>query len=216
MDRTALEGIFRGKRMSRHQVRISEQTKLSVTRTRANKPSFALGTHILTPTGDRLVQDLKVGDLVETLDHGAQPIRATGARRFEASGDDAPIRFKAGTLNNEHDLCVTAGHRIRFAGWQADLLFGEWEVLVAARDFVNDVDVNRDVGGMVRYAYLGFDAHHIIFAERVPVESSQLVELATSAAVNKDKLVFPPLQDHEAQVLLRSYTKAKEPATPTA
>lgn len=202
--------------MLRHQVHISEQTKLSVTRVRASKPCFALGTHILTPTGDRLVQDLKVGDLVETLDHGAQPIRAMGVRRFEALGDDAPIRFEAGTLNNEHDLCVTEGHRIRFAGWQADLLFGEWEVLVAARDFVNEVDVTRDLGGMVRYAYLGFDAHHIIFAERVPVESSQFVPQAASEAASKDKLAFPPLQDHEAQVLLRSYSKAKEPATPTA
>jgi len=202
--------------MLRHQVHISEQTKLSVTRTRANKPCFALGTHILTTTGDHLVQDLKVGDLVETLDHGAQPIRAMGVRRFEALGDDAPIRFKTGTLNNERDLCVTAGHRIRFAVWQADLLFGEWEVLVAARDFVNDVDVTRDVGGMVRYAYLGFDDDHSIFAERVPVESSQLVALAASAAASNDKLAFPPLPDHEVQVLLRSYTKAKEPAKPTA
>ncbi|SFR52434.1 Hint domain-containing protein [Litoreibacter janthinus] len=202
--------------MSRHQVYISPQSELSVSRRRALKPCFALGTHILTPLGDRLVQDLKVGDLVETLDHGAQPIRATGVRRFEALDDDAPIRFKAGTLNNEHDLCVTAGHRIRFAGWQADLLFGEWEVLVAARDFVNGVDVTRDIGGMVGYAYLGFDAHHIIFAERVPVESAQTDPKAAVSGPSKDKLAFPPLQDHEAQVLLRSYAKAKEPAKPIA
>ena len=202
--------------MPRHLVQISQETKLSVSRARASKPCFALGTHILTPMGDRLIQDIKVGDLVETLDHGAQPVRAMGVRRFEALGDAAPIRFKAGTLNNEHDLCVTAGHRIRFAGWQPDLLFGEWEVLVAARDFVNNVDVIRDIGGMVRYAYLDFDAHHIIFAERVPVESSQMGARGVAEHPTKDKLAFPPLADHEAQVLLRSYTKAKEPATPTA
>ena len=164
--------------------------------------------------GDRLIQDLNVGDLVETLDDGAQPIRAMGVRRFEALDDAAPIRFKAGTLNNEHDLCVTADHRIRFAGWQSDLLFGEWEVLVAAREFINNVDVTRDIGGMVRYAYLGFDVHHIIFAERVPVESSQ-IDLGEVSAAAKGKLAFPPLQNHEAQVLLRSYPKAKAPATPT-
>ncbi|WP_298256841.1 Hint domain-containing protein [uncultured Litoreibacter sp.] len=202
--------------MSQHQLQISQDAGLRISYNRRKNPCFALGTHILTPLGDRLIQDLKVGDLVETLDHGAQPIRSMGVRRFEAVEDAAPIRFKAGTLNNEHDLCVTADHRIRFAGWQSDLLFGEWEVLVAARDFVNGVTVTRDVGGMVRYAYLGFDAHHIIFAERVPVESSQLGQADASAIPAGAKLAFPPLQAHEAQVLLRSYTKAAEPATPTA
>ena len=195
-------------------VKISRPTNLSVARIRGAKPCFALGTHILTPYGDRLVQDLKVGDMVETLDHGAQPIRRAGVKRFEALGDRAPIRFRAGTLNNEHDLCVTADHRIRFAGWQADLLFGEWEVLVAARDFVNGVDVTREEGGTVRYCYLGFDAHQIIFAERVPVENSQADPLDDKAP-SHDALAFRPLENHEAQVLLRSYTKAKEPAKAT-
>ena len=202
--------------MSHHQAQFLNAATLNMPRVRGNKPCFALGTHILTPMGDRLIQDLKVGDLVETLDHGAQPIRAMGVKCYEALDDLAPIRFKAGTLNNEHDLCVTAGHRIRFAGWQADLLFGEWEVLVAARDFVNGVDVTRDVGGMVRYGYLGFDAHHIIFAERVPVESAQVDPMMSPKVKGADKLAFPPLQCHEAQVLLQSYTKAKAPATPTA
>lgn len=201
--------------MSQHHVLIRPDSQLSVSRSRTHKPCFALGTKILTPMGDRLIQDLKVGDLVETLDDGAQPIRAMGTRRFEALEDVAPIRFKAGTLNNEHDLCVTPGHRIRFAGWQPDLLFGEWEVLVAARDFVNGVTVTRDVGGMVRYLYLSFDAHHIIFAERVPVESFQLSSQPLKGQSAKSKLAFPPLQDHEAQVLLRSYAKAKETARPT-
>lgn len=203
--------------MSQHQVQITPAFGGAALRSRTNKPCFAFGTHILTPYGDRLVQDLHVGDLVETLDHGAQPIRALGKRRFEALEDVAPIRFKAGTLNNEHDLCVTPGHRIRFSGWQSDLLFGEWEVLVAARDFVNGTTVTRDIGGMVSYVYLKFDAHHIIFAERVPVESFQLEIKPSELHSGGSKLAFPPLQEHEAQVLLHSYVaKAKERAKPTA
>ncbi|PTX56342.1 Hint domain-containing protein [Litoreibacter ponti] len=195
--------------MSSRTVHISPQTTLQTRRHLRPVPCFAMGTHILTPMGDRLVQDLRPGDLVETLDHGAQPVRGTSMRKIEADGPDAPIRFRAGTLNNEHDLCVTPGHRIRFAGWQADLLFGEWEVLVEARDFVNGTDVTREVVGPARYLALSFDAHHIIFAERVPVESAQL-------RAPTGKLAFPPLREHEAQVLLRSYpTKAKEPARPT-
>jgi len=119
-------------------------------------------------------------------------------------------------LNNEHDLCVTPGHRIRFAGWQADLLFGEPEVLVAARDFVNGTTVTREIGATVSYAYLELDHHTIIFAERVPVESAQAPVPKTRSA--HDQLVLAPLAQHEAQVLLRSYVapKAATPATPTA
>lgn len=201
--------------MSQHHLRRAPSIDLSVQRARSRKPCFALGTHILTPMGDKLIQDLKIGDLVETLDHGAQPIRAKGQRRFEAAEPNAPIRFRAGVLNNEHDLCVTPNHRIRFSGWQADLLFGEGEVLVAARDFVNGSTVTREIGATVSYAYLELDHHAIIFAERVPVESAQMPVPKSRAA--REQLVFPPLADHEAQVLLRSYVrpKAAEPATPT-
>lgn len=202
--------------MSQHQLRLTPDAGVTVQRARSRKPCFALGTQILTPLGDKLIQDLKVGDLVETLDHGALPIRAKGQRRFEATEDNAPIRFRAGVLNNEHDLCVTPQHRIRFAGWQADLLFGEGEVLVAAQDFVNGTTVTREIGATVSYAYLELDTHTIIFAERVPVESAQAPVPKNKAA--QDQLVLAPLAAHEAQVLLKSYmkpAKATQQATPT-
>ena len=54
--------------MSHHQAQFLNAATLNMPRVRGNKPCFALGTHILTPMGDRLIQDLKVGDLVETLE----------------------------------------------------------------------------------------------------------------------------------------------------
>jgi hypothetical protein len=51
-----------------------------------------------TPGGARAVEDLKVGDLVETLDIGAQPIRLIGSKRVIARGKNAPIRVTNGVL----------------------------------------------------------------------------------------------------------------------
>ena len=53
----------------------------------------------------------------------------------------------------------------------AELLFGEAEVLVAARDLVNDGTVRRIEGGEVTYVHLLFDRHQLIWSERLLTES---------------------------------------------
>ncbi len=59
-------------------------------------PCFAAGTRIATVRGEVAVEDLRVGDLVQTMDSGLQPIRWMGGRAMRGTGDFAPIRFKAG------------------------------------------------------------------------------------------------------------------------
>lgn len=46
---------------------------------------FTRGTMIACPEGLRAVEDLKPGDLVITRDHGPQPIRWIGGRRFDGA-----------------------------------------------------------------------------------------------------------------------------------
>ena len=53
----------------------------------------------------------------------------------------------------------------------AELLFGEYEVLVAARDLVNDKSVTVVEGGTVEYFHLLFDQHEVIYSEGLPTES---------------------------------------------
>lgn len=164
--------------------------------------SFTAGTLILTPSGDCLVQDLIAGDMVETLDGGAQPIRFTRKRRVAVDAHDAPVRFREGVLGNAHDLLVAPDHRIRFAGWQSDLLFGEQEVLVPAQAFVNGTTVTRDALIEVTYHQLWLDTPQIVFAERVPTECGTSLEDISDRPGKRPITSYHGLQRHEAEVLL--------------
>ncbi|MDA8746995.1 Hint domain-containing protein [Litoreibacter sp.] len=164
--------------------------------------SFTSGTLILTPRGDCLVQDLVAGDLVETLDGGAQPIRVTRKTSVVTDKDSCPVRFHAGVLNNEHDLVVHPDHRIRFSGWQSDLLFGEAEVLVPASAFVNGRTVLREDPMPVTYHQLWLDMPQIIFAERVATECGKSLDEVSDHAPRKAPASYHRLQAHEAEVLL--------------
>jgi Ca2+-binding RTX toxin-like protein len=132
---------------------------------------FTRGARILTPAGERLIEDLRAGDLVETLDHGPQAIRWIGSSRRAAQGDLAPVLIRAGALGNARDLRVSPQHRMLVTGWQVNLLFGEDEVLVPAKALVNGTTILRDPGGVVEYFHMLFDQHEVIWAEGAPSES---------------------------------------------
>lgn len=138
------------------------------------------GTLIDTPAGPRFIETLQEGDLVNTLDHGAQPIRWIGSRRVPATGALAPVLIRMGALGNLRDMWVSQNHRMLVRGPQAEVLFGERDVLVAAKHLVNDhsiriVEGGKGTGmvesGMVEYYHMLFDAHQIVFAEACPTES---------------------------------------------
>ncbi|WP_341214033.1 Hint domain-containing protein [uncultured Limimaricola sp.] len=135
---------------------------------------FTAGTRIATPFGPRRAEDLAVGDLVLTRDNGPQPLRWAGSRRTAATGHCAPIRIRPGVLHGlQRDLRVSPQHRMLFEGYRAQLLFGEDEVLVAARHLVDGHDVSVEEGGEVTYIHLLFDAHEIVTAEGAATESFQ-------------------------------------------
>ncbi|MDU8927233.1 Hint domain-containing protein [Alisedimentitalea sp. MJ-SS2] len=132
---------------------------------------FTAGTRVATANGLRDVQDLEPVDLVMTRDHGLQPVRWVGSRTVPAKGKLAPIRFQAGSVGNERDLLVSPQHRMLIRSAEANLLFGETEVLATAKHLVNGGSVAKMVGGDVTYVHILFDQHEIIYAEGAPSES---------------------------------------------
>lgn len=134
-------------------------------------PCFVAGTRIATPEGSRLVESLRPGDLVLTQDGGAQPLRWVGSRRVAAAGNFAPIHFAAGAFGAERALMLSPQHRVLVRDPLAELLFGEAEVLVAAKDLVDGRRVTVCEGGEVDYVHILFDCHHIVFSEGMPSES---------------------------------------------
>lgn len=134
-------------------------------------PCFVAGTMIATPTGEVAVQDLVPGDLVLTHDDGPQPLRWIGQRQVAALGAFAPIRIRAGTFGGHRTLMLSPQHRVLIRDSLAELLFGEEEVLVAAKDLVNDRSVTVCEGGMVEYVHLLFDRHQVIYSDGLATES---------------------------------------------
>ncbi len=132
---------------------------------------FVAGCRIATPEGLRPVEALQPGDLVLTRDEGAQPIRWIGRRQVAAEGAFAPIAFDAGALGEHGALRLSPEHRVMVQSAMAEVLFGEPEVLVAAKHLVNDRTIRRETGGAVDYLHLMFDRHQVIWAEGLATES---------------------------------------------
>lgn len=160
-------------------------------------PCFVAGTLIATPDGDRTAEGLLPGDLVMTKDEGAQPLRWIGSRRVAATGDFAPIHIRANTLGQHRDLLVSPLHRVLIRDNLAELLFGEAEVLVAARDLVNDHSITRREGGEVTYVHLLFDRHQVVFSEGLETESflpgPQTASSFEADVVDEIYSIFPEL-----------------------
>ncbi len=135
-------------------------------------PCFVAGTLITTCAGPRPIEELDVGDLIVSRDSGDVPVRWIGRRRVRARGAFAPIRIRAYALGNDRDLLVSPNHKVLLTGWRAELLFGEEEVLVAAKHLINDKTIVRETClTWVEYFHILLDNHGIIYAEGCAAES---------------------------------------------
>ena len=129
---------------------------------------FAAGTRVGTPRGEVAIERLQPGDLVDTLDHGAQRVlwvgrRHVGAEELAANAELRPVLIPRGALSNRRDLLVSRQHG----------------VLIDADHFVRAIHLVDQVPGVriahgkreVTYVHLFFAQHQIIFAEGAPSES---------------------------------------------
>ena len=132
---------------------------------------FTAGTRILTPRGQRPVEDLRPGDAVVTADNGVQVLRWTGRRRVPGRDNFAPVRIAAGTMGNDRALTVSPQHRMLHRSAVANLYFDSPEVLIPAKHLVNGTTIVQHDQPQVEYIHLMFDRHEIVWAEGCPSES---------------------------------------------
>jgi len=159
---------------------------------------FTRGTMIETDVGEVAIEDLAVGDMVQTKDNSLQELRWIGSRKVPAKDSLAPIMIKAGAMANDRDLLVSPQHRMVVEGWKPELLFGEREVLAAAKHLVNNDTIYVQSGGMVEYFHMLFDTHEIVFANGAASESFHPGEVGMSALTDdaRDEIytIFPELR----------------------
>jgi len=143
-------------------------------------PCFTRKTLIRCATGEKPIEDLRVGDLVQTLSNGLQPIRWIGSVTFSGhdlidSPRNRPIRIAAGALGHNiphKDLLVSRQHRIVTNSNLTALQTGEWEVLIAAHRMIplSRISLVQPKNG-ITYMHLLFDRHEVIFANGAAAES---------------------------------------------
>lgn len=135
-------------------------------------PCFVAGTLIETPDGPKDIETLRAGDLVLTRDDGPQPVRWAGQRTVEAQGRFAPILISAGHFGARTDVLLSPQHRVLIRDVWAELLFGEAEVLVKAKDLVNGTGVRQVTQRKtVTYVHLLLDRHQILESSGLASES---------------------------------------------
>jgi Ca2+-binding RTX toxin-like protein len=157
---------------------------------------FTAGTAILTPGGEVLIEDLRIGDLVTTMDNGPQPIRWIGKRSIglpllQALPNLRPVLIKKGVLGARRDLLVSQQHGMLIGKGGSQL--GRAKHLAGHFPGVRIAQGKRQI----TYVHLMFDAHQIIFAENTPSESfypgPMAIRLMGTAQRAEMGVLFPQL-----------------------
>lgn len=162
---------------------------------------FTSGTLIKTPDGQRPVEELTVGDMVETLDNGPQTIRWIGARTVPATGPMKPIVFDAGSLGPNlpaRTMTVSRHHRLMLDNIVVERMTNTRQVLIPAFKLLNLPGVREAVNpDLVTYWHFLCDKHEIVFAEGAPAETLYLGQQARKSLSPQSRaeitMLFPDL-----------------------
>lgn len=131
---------------------------------------FAAGTRLATPDGEAEIETLRIGDLLQTADGRAVPVkwigRQTVSRLFSGS-QTQPVRIRAGALGDGlpySDLTVTAEHGMIIDGY---VINASALVNGATIDFV-PMDELED---RFFVYHVETENHDVIFANGAPAET---------------------------------------------
>lgn len=132
---------------------------------------FLRGTAIATPHGEVRIEDLQIGDQVDTVRGSSAEIKWIGHHVYKRSTlawdtSVVPIRVARHALDQttpHRDLYLSPGHALLIDG-----------VLIGVKDLINGLSIapsapaNRD---MIEYFHIVLDTHEVIFAEGAPAET---------------------------------------------
>jgi hypothetical protein len=143
---------------------------------------FTEGTTIETEHGSVPVEQLATGQRVVTKDNGLQPIRWIGCKTVAGDGDFAPIALDLRhAAQMSRPLLVSPQHRVLYQGYEAQLWFGEREVLIPAKHLVGAGAACLSPRKSVTYVHFMCDGHEIVYADGQPCESFHPGEEALGA-----------------------------------
>ncbi len=183
---------------------------ISTTNNQIEVVCFASGTLIETGGGRQVeVERLRVGDCVMTADHGLKQIRWIGRQLIAADvlaveNRLRPIRIRKDALGDgtpTRDLRVSPQHRILVRSRIAERMFGQPEVLIAAKHLtaLPGIDVMDD-GADVEYHHILLDAHEVVMANGAASESFFLGPQAMKTVSEQDRGIIRSLWSTKASL----------------
>lgn len=168
----------------------------------ANPYCLLAGTLVLTPSGERRVEDIRIGDEVVTHDGDAVRVCWVGRQSLISlfAPHATPVTIHAGALGDDipsRDLHVSPDHALLVDGY-----------LVVAQALVNGstVTVMADPPQQLDYYHLELDRHRVIVANGAPVESF-VDDVSRAGFDNYDEWVGLGLEPQLAEQVL--YVKVK-------
>lgn len=183
---------------------------------------FAEGTHIVTISGERPVEDLRTGDKVITRDNGMQEIVWIGKKTLRSDVLSSqphlrPVLIKAGSLGNnmpQRDIMVSPNHRMLIANDVTSLLFEERETLVAAKHLIGKAGVETATVAETTYYHILFENHELVLGNGAWSESFQPGNYSMGTLEDAQRAeileIFPELAEEAA---LQDYTAARRSLT---
>jgi autotransporter passenger strand-loop-strand repeat protein len=124
---------------------------------------YLRGTRILTQSGERSIEELKIGDRVVTRFGGLRPIKWIGRSSYLADDvrhdrESIPVHIRTGALGDglpARDLYISPGHSMLLGG-----------TLVLAKSLVNGITVTQDwLPSTLDYFQVELDTHDCVRAE---------------------------------------------------
>jgi hypothetical protein len=160
---------------------------------------FGGGTRILTPDGEVAVEDLRVGDHVETLLGGAPAVitwighRTVDCTRHPRPTQVWPVRISAGAFGPDlpcRDLFLSPGHAVYVE-----------DVLIPAKHLINGHSIVQVPVDEVSYYHVELPRHDVLRAEGLPTESYLDIGDRANFASDSDPMrLFPDFSARSCDV----------------
>jgi uncharacterized repeat protein (TIGR03803 family) len=146
----------------------SDGTVFELTDTGFVLPCYRRGTRIATPTGERAIESLAVGDLVLTASGQMWPIAWIGRRRVDCRRHPKPekvwpVRVHAGAFGDgmpRRDLWLSPDHAV----------FVD-QVLIPVKCLSNGTSIAQVPVNEASYYHIELPHHEVLLAEGLPAES---------------------------------------------
>lgn len=155
-----------------HNGRYSFGHRQAQTKGKTAQNCFLRGTSILTTEGEIRIEDISIGDRVETVEGHRLPVKWIGRQRFRKTAESdwqksiLPVcvsRFALDDRTPHKDLYLSPGHALFIEGAliPAGYLINDRSVVQALPEGTEDIE----------YFHIELETHEVIFAEGLPTET---------------------------------------------